>query len=129
LFATDNGYEERASVRRCRLSLAHPARRLVWLARLRRRRPADRPALLVARPAAGVPASGAPEFAANNGKTNAPASYLEHGGLERPVDLRFNQDGTSLYVVDFGVMTMHGKQTAPRKETRVLWRITRADAR
>lgn len=65
------------------------------------------------------------DFAVNKGKKNAPASYLKNGGLERPVDVRFNKDGTALYVADFGVMTMKGKQTGPQKETGVLWRITR----
>ncbi len=68
------------------------------------------------------------DFAVNRGKKNAPASYLKTGGLERPVDVRFNNAGTALYVADFGVMTMKGKQTGPQKETGVLWRITR-DAR
>lgn len=64
------------------------------------------------------------DFAVNKGKKNAPASYLKTGGLERPVDVRFDKAGTALYIADFGVMTMKGKQTAPQKETGVLWRIT-----
>jgi glucose/arabinose dehydrogenase len=65
------------------------------------------------------------DFAVNRGKTNGPASRLGTGGLERPVAVRFDPAGTSLYVVDFGVMTM-GTSPQPRTGTGVLWRITRA---
>jgi glucose/arabinose dehydrogenase len=64
------------------------------------------------------------DFAANRGKTNGPASRLKSGGLERPVAARFDPTGTSLYVVDFGVMTI-GDETRPVPNTGVLWRITR----
>ncbi|MDC4226475.1 MAG: hypothetical protein MPW15_20070 [Candidatus Manganitrophus sp.] len=46
------------------------------------------------------------DFAVNKGKTNGPASRIGGGGLERPVAARFNPNGTALYVVDFGVLTM-----------------------
>ena len=46
-------------------------------------------------------------------------------GLERPVAVRFSPDGSALYVVDFGVMTMSARGPEPRKETGVLWRVTR----
>src|SRR5436190_8545943 len=65
------------------------------------------------------------DFAVNRGKTNGPASRLGTGGLERPVAVRFDPTGTSLYVVDFGVLTM-GSSPQPRTGTGVLWRITRA---
>ncbi len=65
------------------------------------------------------------DFAVNRGKTNGPASWLKSGGLERPVAARFDPEGTSLYVVDFGVMMHHGKGAVPRTDTGVLWRITR----
>jgi glucose/arabinose dehydrogenase len=64
------------------------------------------------------------DFAANRGPTNGPASWLDSGGLERPIAARFDPKGEALYVVDFGVMTM-GKNPEPRKETGVIWRITR----
>ena len=66
------------------------------------------------------------DFAVNRGKTNGPASKLNTGGLERPIAARFNPAGDVLYVVDFGVMTVQddGKPN-PRKNTGVLWRITR----
>jgi len=64
------------------------------------------------------------DFAVNRGKTNGPASWLKSGGLERPVAARFDPEGTSLYVVDFGVMMHHGEGAVPRTDTGVLWRIT-----
>jgi glucose/arabinose dehydrogenase len=64
------------------------------------------------------------DFAVNRGKTNAPASRSGTGGLERPVAVRFDPAGTSLYVVDFGVLTM-STNPQPRTGTGVLWRITR----
>lgn len=67
------------------------------------------------------------DFAVNEGKKNGPASWLETGGLERPIAVRFDPSGTALYVVDFGVMTMHeGPQ--PRPATGVIWRITPVEA-
>lgn len=66
------------------------------------------------------------EFAVNKGRTNGPASWHGSGGLERPLALRFDPNGTSLYVVDFGVMTM-GDKPKPYPGTGVLWRITHSD--
>ena len=63
------------------------------------------------------------EFASNEGPRNGPASRLGSGGLERPVAVRFDPDGTSLYVVDFGVLRMEGPQPQPMPGTGVLWRI------
>lgn len=65
-------------------------------------------------------------FAINKGKKNGPASYLGKAGLERPVDLRFSQDGDTLYILDFGVMTVSEEGLQPVKETGVLWRIRRS---
>jgi len=65
------------------------------------------------------------EFAVNKGSTNGPASWQRSGGLERPLALRFDPKGSSLYVVDFGVMTM-GEKPQPYPGTGVLWRITRS---
>ena len=65
------------------------------------------------------------DFATNRGKKNGPASRIGGGGLERPVAARFSPDGTALYVVDFGVMTMSDRGPQPRPGTGVLWRITR----
>ena len=66
------------------------------------------------------------DFAANKDKgSGGPATHLGTGGLERPIDARFSPDNAALYVVDFGVMTVIGKQIHPYRETGVLWRITR----
>jgi glucose/arabinose dehydrogenase len=64
-------------------------------------------------------------YAMNKGATNGPASWLKRGGLERPVAVKFSADGSALYIVDFGVMTMGDNGPVPRKETGVLWRITK----
>lgn len=64
-------------------------------------------------------------FATNKGKVNAPASFLNTGGLERPVDARFDRSGTALYIVDFGVMTIEAAGPRPRPGTGMVWRITR----
>jgi glucose/arabinose dehydrogenase len=63
------------------------------------------------------------DFAVNRGETQAPASRLKSGGLERPIAARFNPAGHALYVVDFGVFTVDGTQFTPWPETGVLWRI------
>jgi glucose/arabinose dehydrogenase len=71
------------------------------------------------------------DFSANRakgGKRHGPASRLKSGGLERPVAVRFSPDGSALYVVDFGVMTI-GKDPHPREATGVLWRITKEGGR
>jgi glucose/arabinose dehydrogenase len=65
------------------------------------------------------------DFAVNKGKTNGPASWLDKGGLERPVAVRFNPDGTELYIVDFGVMQMTDKGASPKEGTGVLWKVVR----
>ncbi|MFN2632166.1 MAG: sorbosone dehydrogenase family protein [Thermoanaerobaculia bacterium] len=65
------------------------------------------------------------DFAVNRGAQNGPATRLKTGGLERPVAVRFDPAGTSLYVVDFGVMTMSAAGPSPQPGTGVLWRITR----
>lgn len=72
------------------------------------------------------PATGSIEdFAVNRGKQNGPASLLGSGGLERPVAVRFDPTGNSLYIVDFGVLMMSKKGPTPVKGTGALWRVTR----
>jgi glucose/arabinose dehydrogenase len=68
------------------------------------------------------------DFAVNRGDDNGPASRLGKAGLERPVAARFDPSGTSLYVVDFGVMLMSAKGPQPQQRTGVLWRIWREGA-
>lgn len=65
------------------------------------------------------------DFAANKGKKVAPASKLKSGGLERPVAVKFSPDGQSLYIVDFGVMEVNGKEKVPLQNTGVIWKITK----
>ncbi|WP_066625753.1 PQQ-dependent sugar dehydrogenase [Rufibacter roseus] len=69
------------------------------------------------------------DFAVNKGKTNGPASEMKHGGLERPIAVKFNPSGTALYVVDFGVMPMTEQGPAPKQQTGVLWKITKTTAK
>jgi glucose/arabinose dehydrogenase len=65
-------------------------------------------------------------FVANKDKgSGGPASKLDTGGLERPIDARFDPSGRALYIVDFGVMLLKGKQYLPFQQTGVLWRVTR----
>jgi glucose/arabinose dehydrogenase len=71
-------------------------------------------------------------FALNKGKGDGrpygPASVQDPqfgGGLERPIDARFSPDGSALYVVDFGILTMSEKGPQPIPNTGVLWKITR----
>lgn len=65
------------------------------------------------------------DFAVNKGKVNMPASLGEHKGLERPIDVKFDNSGSSLYVVDFGVMQITDEGPAPKKSTGVIWKITK----
>ncbi|HEY0711776.1 MAG TPA: PQQ-dependent sugar dehydrogenase, partial [Polyangia bacterium] len=66
------------------------------------------------------------DFAVNRGGQNGPASMLRSGGFERPVAVRFNRDGSALYVVDFGVLTMDDEGGShPGRGTGSIWRITR----
>jgi glucose/arabinose dehydrogenase len=66
------------------------------------------------------------DFVVNRGEMNGPASWLGTRGLERPVAARFDPEGTALYVVDFGVMTIDRDRPWPWRETGVVWRVTRA---
>jgi glucose/arabinose dehydrogenase len=64
------------------------------------------------------------DFAINR-DPNGPASRTGLGGLERPVAVRFDPEGTALYVVDFGVMLTREEGVFPVPGMGVLWRITR----
>jgi glucose/arabinose dehydrogenase len=65
------------------------------------------------------------DFAVNKGKRNGPASWLEKGGLERPVSVKFDPSGQALYVVDFGIMKMTEKGPQPQMGTGVIWKISK----
>jgi glucose/arabinose dehydrogenase len=72
-------------------------------------------------------ARGVSEDFAVNRKGLGPASRLGTGGLERPVSLRFAPDGKSLYVVDFGVMTVSEDGPRAIRRSGILWRIWKED--
>lgn len=65
------------------------------------------------------------DFAVNKGKRNGPASWLKKGGLERPISVKFNNEGTALYVVDFGIMQVTKNGVYPQKGTGVIWKISK----
>jgi glucose/arabinose dehydrogenase len=62
---------------------------------------------------------------ATNKEASGPASKTGSNGLERPVAVRFDPQGTALYVVDFGVMLMSEEGPRPVPGTGVLWRIAK----
>jgi glucose/arabinose dehydrogenase len=63
------------------------------------------------------------DFAVNRSPKAGPASKIRGSGLERPVSVRFDPPGSSLYVVDFGVLTVSGSETKPQPRTGTIWRI------
>ena len=69
------------------------------------------------------------DFAVNKGTTNGPASWLETGGMERPVSARFDPSGNNLYIADFGILAMSEEGAKPIKGTGVIWRISHGGAR
>lgn len=73
------------------------------------------------------PQTGIIQDFARNVAGAGPASRVGSGGLERPIAARFDPAGTSLYVVDFGILTMSDEGAKPRPGTGVVWRITRKD--
>jgi glucose/arabinose dehydrogenase len=66
------------------------------------------------------------DFAVNK-ELGGPASKAGSKGLERPVAVRFDPQGTALYVVDFGIMLTGDDGPHPVPGTGVLWRITREE--
>jgi glucose/arabinose dehydrogenase len=65
------------------------------------------------------------DFAVNKGKRNGPATWLNKGGLERPVSVKFDPSGTALYVVDFGIVKMTDQGPQPQTGTGMIWKITK----
>jgi len=65
------------------------------------------------------------DFAVNRGRRNGPATWLGKGGLERPVSVKFNPEGSVLYVVDFGIVKMTGQGPQPQMNTGTIWKITK----
>lgn len=68
------------------------------------------------------------DFAVNRSEQPGPASKIGRPGLERPVAVRFDPSGRSLYVVDFGVLTVRGTTNKPQQRTGALYRISKAEA-
>jgi glucose/arabinose dehydrogenase len=65
------------------------------------------------------------DFATNKGKRNGPASWLNKGGLERPVSVKFDPTASALYVVDFGIMKTTKQGPQPQTKTGMIWKITK----
>ncbi|NUP05296.1 MAG: glucose dehydrogenase [Polyangiaceae bacterium] len=63
------------------------------------------------------------DFAVNKGHRSEPASKNEGGGLERPVDVKFDPAGEKLYIVDYGTLVVDDDVTQGYRRTGVLWRI------
>lgn len=70
-------------------------------------------------------ASGAAEPFVRNRSPGPASAERGSGGIERPVDCKFGPDGKSLYVLDFGVVTVTRDHLVAYAHTGVLWRITR----
>jgi glucose/arabinose dehydrogenase len=64
------------------------------------------------------------DFAVNKGKRTAPATELKSKGLERPIDVGFDNNG-NMYVVDFGIMPVSKKGAIPIKGTGGIWKISK----
>ncbi|WMJ73089.1 glucose dehydrogenase [Cytophagaceae bacterium ABcell3] len=65
------------------------------------------------------------DFVVNKGRKNGPASWQEHGGIERPNDILFSADGQAMYIVDFGIVKTTDDGPEPQKETGVIWKVSR----
>jgi glucose/arabinose dehydrogenase len=67
------------------------------------------------------------EFMSNKGRINGPASQIKSGGIERPISVKFDPTGTTLYVLDFGIMPITKNGPAPKQQTGTIWRVSRTD--
>jgi glucose/arabinose dehydrogenase len=65
------------------------------------------------------------DFVVNKGKHNGPASWLKSHGLERPVSVKFDPQGESLYIVDFGILRMAEDGPRAQEKTGVIWKVTK----
>jgi glucose/arabinose dehydrogenase len=64
------------------------------------------------------------DFVVNDGKRNGPASWLGTGGLERPLSVKFDPSGATMYIVDFGILRMIDGKPIPQEKTGVIWKVT-----
>jgi hypothetical protein len=58
-------------------------------------------------------------------ENNMPSSANNTGGLERPLQLEWSNDGESLYIVDFGVVTIDDVGMNAQPFTGVLWKVSK----
>jgi glucose/arabinose dehydrogenase len=65
------------------------------------------------------------DFVVNKGTRNGPASFIKTGGLERPLSVKFDPSGESLYIVDFGILKMTDNGPDPQQNTGVIWKVTK----
>lgn len=65
------------------------------------------------------------DFAVNRAPKEGPGTKVRVPGLERPVSVRFDPRGESLYVVDFGIMRHDHAGAHPERQTGAIWRIRR----
>jgi glucose/arabinose dehydrogenase len=65
------------------------------------------------------------DFVVNKGKRNGPATWIGTNGIERPISVKFDPAGKSLYVVDFGILKTTKDGPEPQLRTGVVWKITK----
>jgi glucose/arabinose dehydrogenase len=63
------------------------------------------------------------DFATNRAPKQGPGTKVGVGGFERPVSVRFDPRGDTLYVIDFGVMRHDAHGAHPERQTGSIWRI------
>jgi hypothetical protein len=69
--------------------------------------------------------AGRAETFVQNRKPGPASADPGSGGIERPVDCKFGRDGRTLYLLDFGYVTVTKTHMVAYAHTGVLWRITR----
>jgi glucose/arabinose dehydrogenase len=65
------------------------------------------------------------DFAVNRAPKEGPGTKVRVAGLERPVSVRFDRSGDTLYIVDFGVLRHDQQGAHPERQTGSIWRIRR----
>jgi glucose/arabinose dehydrogenase len=65
------------------------------------------------------------DFAVNRAPQEGPGTKVRVPGLERPVAVRFDRSGDTLYVIDFGVLRHDQQGAHPERQTGAIWRIRR----
>ena len=70
--------------------------------------------------------SGRSEPFLRNREPGPASAHKGDGGIERPVDCKFHPDGRSLYVLDFGAVSVRRNTMLSFAHTGVLWRVSRA---